>query len=207
MAESSYDKVSRLISETAEGRAVMAKARERMATLRVTDVMFQLARPEKLGDPARATPRFVVGNCDGELTKTENGSIWLNGSSFVMQRECKQAVEATFGIKVKTYFIRKDVLLGDTRRRGTNDFHNWMSSRFSELHGQEMEAVKTRILEQVRDMRASGDLVAREHEFLARCAVDDIKKALASYKHLGEAVLKQAVQEFLVDDVFEYCDS
>jgi hypothetical protein len=209
MGESSYDKVYKLLEATKECRELEAAVGRRIASMKVTGVTFSLMAPNSVGQPATASPRFVVSTDDGELMKVSGGDFWMESSSFVSTRDAKAVVEANFGVKgrVATYFCRKTVVLGDDNRRGTNSFHRSLCYSIGEKFDQEMRGAKERIKAQVLEMRESEAYTNAEREFLVGCAVKDIKAALAAYKHLGDATLKQAVQEFLCDDVFEFVDS
>lgn len=206
MGESSYDKVYKLLEATKEGRELVATVGRRIASMKVTGVIFSLTVPDAVGQPATASPRYVVSTDDGELMKVGTGDFWLEASSFVSTRDARAVVEANFGIKgrVATYFCRKTVVLGDDSRRGTNSFHRHLCYSIGEKYSPEMKDAKDRVRSQILEMRESQAHADAEREFLVGCAVKDIKAALAAYKHLGDATLKQAVQEFLCDDVFEF---
>lgn len=209
MGESSYDKVYKLLEATKECRELEAAVGRRIASMKVTSVTFSLMAPDSVGQPATASPRFVVAVEDKELMKVSAWDFWLSVSTFVQQNETRAVVEANFGVKgrVATYFCRKTVLTGEDNRRGTSSFHNHLCYSLGEKFDQEMKDAKERIKAQVLEMKESEAYALAEREFLATCAVKDIKAALAAYKHLGDAMLKQAVQEFLCDDVFEFVDS
>jgi hypothetical protein len=205
MAESSYIKVYERLASCADGRALAAKIAERIASLRVADVEFVLARPDKLGEPARAVPRFVVASSLGPHCKVENSSFWLEVDAFAARAEVKAVIDANFGVKgrVPTYFCRKDVVLGDDSRRGTLSFYSWWTRKLGENHDASIEAAKARVGAQIREMAASEEVQAKGRAFLVEQAVRDIKLALSAYDHLGKEVLKEAIDEYLIHSITE----
>jgi hypothetical protein len=183
---------------------MFARARERLVTLNVSGVRFKLQTARSVGDKAVALPMAVVSHCDGEYGSTHNGQIWMAGSSFLSSQECHDLVRAAFGVTVKTYFIDKGVLVGNKHRKNTASFYEYAAGMFEKEYAAEMQAAQGRLLKQTQELLESSETVRLGEEFLAQHAVADIKLALAAYAHLGKDILKQAIQEYIVDDVFEF---
>lgn len=141
--------------------------------------------------------------------KTSPNNLWLSVDNFFNNKESQVVVGANFGVKgrVATYFCRKTIISGEHSRRGTSSFNSWLSYSLSDKFQPQLVEAKNRVKAQMEEMRWSQAYADAEQAFLAECAIRDIKTALAAYKHLGDDMLKQAIREFLCDDVFEFVDS
>jgi hypothetical protein len=206
--ESSYDKVYQRIFATKQCKDLLADIPRRIEEIHVVDVSFALQRPEEIGKPAVATPQFKVKGPDGEFNTT-NGQIYLElGGTLghiLSESKLRPLISEVFGVPggVPTYFCRKGVVDGSDYRKGTASFSHWLVHRLGSTHDAAIATAKTRVLEQVRDWQASEHVAKKQREFLVKCAVDDISKALGAYDHLGKEVLKQAVDLYLVHSITE----
>lgn len=207
MSESSYEKVYQRIFDTKQCKALIENIPRQIEEVHVVDVDFTLSRPDELGQPAVAVPSFKV-KIPGGAVSTTNGQIYLELGNILGESQIRPLIDEVFGVKggVPTYFCRKDVVNGRTYRSGTVSFSSWLIRRVGSQHATAIEQARTRVLEQVRDWQASEMVIRKQREFLVKSATDDIKKSLASYQHLGQDVLKAALEEFLIHDVFEFGD-
>jgi len=202
--KSSYDKVYERIFATKQCKALLATLPEKLNGIHVIDVDFTLQRPEEIGRPAVATPQYKVKSVDG-VFNTTNGQIYLEIENFLSESKLRPLIHEVFGVKggVPTYFCRKGVVDGSDRRKGTRSFSDWLVRQLGNTHDAAIASAKQRVMEQVRDWQASELVATRQREFLVKCAVDDIKKALGAYDHLGKEVLAAAIDEYLVHSITE----
>ena len=206
MSESSYEKVYKRIADTKQCKALLADLPRQIEDVHVVDVEFTLHRPDELGRPAEAIPSFKVKGPGGGLFGTTNGQIYLELQVILGERKLRPLIDEVFGRTggVPTYFCRKTVVDGSEYRKGTMSFSSWLIRRIGNTHAAVIEQARTRVLEEVRDWQASELVVRKQREFLVKCAVEDIKKALSSFSFLGKDVLKAAIDEFVVHEI---CDS
>lgn len=205
MGQSSYEKIYKALYNTKQVQALLESVHEKIVNAHVFDVEFTLHRPEKTGDQARAAARFKVRLPTG-TGSTENGQVWI--SLGIDKRAVVPIVDELFGVKggVPTYFCRKDVVTGEKYHKSAGSFPDWLDTELRSQFKAEIEAAQARILEEVRDWQGSELVARKQREFLVSSAMEDIKKVLAGYDHLGKDVLKSALDEFLVHSVFEYMD-
>jgi hypothetical protein len=203
MGQSSYEKIYEALAATKQCKALVAAIPEKFAQVRVTGVEFTLKRPNEFGQPAEAIPHYKVVGPNGYVLNTQDGHVWLSVSILVNDEVLAPLVNEVFGVKggVPTYFCNKEVVLGKKNRRDTDSFGDWLCRRVRSQFEQDILSAQKRVQEQVRQMAASEETAQLGREFLVRCAVDDIKKALGAYDHLGKEVLSEAIDEFLVHSI------
>ena len=205
MSESSYEKVYKRIAATRQCKALLAGLSDQIEAIHVQDVEFTLHRPDELGKPADAIPVFKVSTPGGP-SSTTNGQVYLELGNVLGERKLKPLIDEVFGVVggVPTYFCRKSVVDGSEYRKGTISFSSWLVRRIGSQHSDVIEQARARVLEEVRDWQSSELVARKQREFLVKCAVEDIKKALSSFSFLGKDVLKAAIDEFVVHEI---CDS
>jgi hypothetical protein len=199
---SSYEKVYERIFASRQCRALLASIADKLDAVHISDVYFTLNRPDEIGQPATATPQFKVVLPTGTV-HTSNGSIWIDPGPG--GKAARELVEMLFKQPngVPTYFCNKDVVLGDKARKGTDSFPEWLHAKTRSMFEEQMEAVRVRIAEEYQDWSGSEYVERKRREFMVASAIEDIKRALGAYDHLGKAVLKEAIDEYLVHSIVE----
>lgn len=206
MGQSSYDKIYEAMWLTKQVQSLVVDSfKEKLGKSHVVDVSFFLKKPEVIGKPAQATPRFKVMLPNGTVS-TEDGRVWIGID--IDKSVARHIVEQLFGVKggVPTYFCKKDVVLGDKTHKRAISFREWLDSKIRMSFRAEILETEARIQAEVQDWLASELVARRQREFLVKSAMADIKMTLAAYDHLGKDVIKNALEEFLVHSVFEYAD-
>jgi hypothetical protein len=208
MGESSYEKVYRLLAVSLEGRRLEGAVRHGIESTRVSGVSFYLNKSGSLGQPATARPVYTIStDSNPHMMKVESADrVWFDASAYMSDEAAISVINANFGVKgrVPTYFCKKEVVTGEKYRHGTVSFPKWLSAAFNEKFRSQLTEARNRVEDQISRMKGSKEYADSEREFLTKCAIRDIKAAMAAYRHLGDEALKQAVQEFLCDDVFEF---
>lgn len=205
MGESSYDKICSRMAEHKKVQEFLATIPEKLAAARVVRVDFVLERPEEVGKPARAVPKCIV-EVNGSTNSTPDGRVWIALSTFITDGAVRPLIDELFGQPggVPTYFCKKEILTGEKYDRRRNSFAEWLRANMVDQYRDLIAHTVERLAEEAKTALASEENVAKSREFLVRAACEDIKKALASYSHLGSEVLKAAVDEYLVHSIFEF---
>lgn len=200
MGESSYEKVYERMFAHRQCKALIAAIPAKLEQVHIVDVDFYLIRPDEVGKPARAEPRFLVPTPSGTV-RTDNGGVWIDLG--LGGQVAKDLAASLFGQKdgVPTYFCRKEVVLGVESRKKTDSFPEWLNNKVRNMFEDAVKDVQARIQEEYRDWIGSEYVERKRREFMVKSAIEDIKRALGAYDHLGKDVLKEAIDEYLVHDI------
>lgn len=202
MGKTSYEKVYEALAFTKECQWVLDDIRQEIFDTHITDVVFNMVRPDILGEQAKLETYYNVKMPRGCTRSTRDGKIWMSLS--INKSHVSHIVERHFGVDVPTYNCSKQVVIGEKYRRGTQCFSEWLETKVRLDFEDIIQEAHMRIEDQYNDWSRSELVAKRQREFFAECAARDIKKALAMYEHLGTEVLRDAVNEFLVHSVFEF---
>jgi hypothetical protein len=202
MGKTSYEKIYEALLSTQDCQDFVDNIRREIIDTHIFDIEISMIRPETLGDRARLETYYNVKMPLGRQGATRDGKIWMSIS--INKSHVRYIIERHFGVDVSTYNCRKDVVIGERYRKGTECFYEWLQQRIQQDFADIIDEAKSRIENQYYDWRDSELVARRQREFFSECAAKDIKKALAMYEHLGTEVLKDAVNEFLVHSVFEF---
>ncbi len=206
MGQSSYDRVYELIMATKEGQTFEALITRRINTLHVDSVEFEVEIHKEPGASAVLNPVFNIKH-ESDQTSRQYDCCWdilrplrSTTGDIIGADEVKAVLNATFGVNVPTFGCKKEVATGDKYRKHTNTFRDFLNNRYRDR----LSHAKERLTNEIDALIKSEKFAQMKQEAMVKCALRDISAALAAYRHLGKDVLRQAIQEFIIEDVFEY---
>jgi hypothetical protein len=208
MEKSSYEKVYELLSNCPDGHALRARVLERIENFKIDKIEYILERPKELGQPAKVMVKFhtIAGILTYSFQPSSPPRIYIDIYPFLLPNEVETLVNENFGVKgrVSTYNCNKDVILNKKDRNGTIPFVSWLRRNLSQEFYPILKNAENRVSEEFSKLLTDQSTIEGANSFLTECAINDIKIALSSYKHLGDDTLKRAIQEFICDELFEF---
>jgi hypothetical protein len=200
----SYEAVYKRLAQMPDALRHLSRYESAVRSAGIISYHFELQR----GDVPTVSPWFKV-DCSGEELRVRGGDrhVDFDVDRFIPREALEAVVERYFGAPdgVPTYFCKKETILKgkDGKRDRQESFRSWFQDYARDRTKDSRDAASARILAQMSAMSQSEEFLPDQNKALVRFAVDEIRTVLKRYKTLGEDVLKQGVQEFIVEGVLD----
>jgi hypothetical protein len=219
---SSYDRIYKLLLDTAEGKELLASIRAKYENARITRHTFELKTHDERGNPMRPYASVVFHtNFHPEATFNRGGT---NGNCHLST--WRLAEDADFDIIAKKHFGKEggvptfncqpETVFGTSvdkkKQRGRKDaqsFSSWGRNHVDEIFKEDRLAAEKRLNEEAwavmynPGFEVNEAFEAEKKSALVNFCMRDVREVLCKFSFLGDDVLREALREFAVADVLE----
>lgn len=200
---SSYTKISRNLVATAEAQELLNDIILGLSEAEIVGYQFFLKKSDDMAD-ARVVYEIKVGSQTTKVDIDDTPKMIPHLGRFIDEKKLEKVIGLYWKQeKFPTYFCKKNqVLHGGSR--GVGFTRMMMESINSRLDGTDvLEKASNRLLDQKAKLEASEDFQNERAAFLKKNATEDIGKVMKLYNHLGDDVLREALQDFVVNFTLE----